>query len=113
MNGSSNETETGQEQAQGGSAEVIPFPARPAADAERLRRALAALDRAIADQRQAVSTWRDALGDLRTAMAGLGGRVATYQGELGKLAGGVSGLNARATWLRDWADKALAEAPQA
>ena len=111
MSVSSNETEHGP--AREGSAEVIPFPARPAADAERLRRALAALDRALSDQRQAVSTWRGALGDLREAMAGLGGRVATYQGELGKLAGGVSGLNARATWLRDWADKALAEAPRA
>lgn len=111
MSVSSNETEIGQERARGGSAKVIPFPARPAADAERLRRALAALDRAIADQRQAVSTWRGALGDLREAMAGLGGRVAAYRGELDKLAGGVSGLNVRATWLRDWADKAMTEAP--
>ena len=108
MSVSSNETEHGQ--AREGSAEVIPFPARPAADAERLRRALAALDRALSDQRQAVSTWRGALGDLREAMAGLGGRVETYRGELGKLANGVAGLNARAVWLGDWAERTMAEA---
>ncbi len=96
------------------SAEIIPFPARAqeasAATAERLNRALAALDRALSDQRAAVSTWRGALGDLREAMAGLGGRVETYRGELGKLANGVAGLNARAVWLGDWAERTMAEA---
>ncbi len=88
------------------SAEIIAFPERPAAAEDRLRRALAALDRALADQRVAVATWRGALDDLRLAMAGLGGRMETYHGELGKLSDGVARLNARATWLSNWADKA-------
>ena len=52
-------------------AEIIAFPLRrsgPATDAgqERLQRALAALDEAVAGQRAAIAAWRGALANLST-----------------------------------------------
>ncbi len=100
-------------------AEIIPFPTRQVAPLvetpvappvetphERLARALAKLNAALAEQRVAVAAWRGALGELKTTAAGLGESVQRYQRSLGALGDGVAALNTRATALRDWAENA-------
>jgi hypothetical protein len=102
------------------SAEIIPFPGAqrshgseaPVGEAaedpgERLRRALAALEAAVAAQRMAVSGWRDAIADLRGTMAGLGTSLRTYNGALDSLGTRVDTLHASARCLEAWADSAL------
>jgi hypothetical protein len=94
-------------------AEIIPFPLRrPAPPTEegqdRLRRALADLESAIAGQRQAVATWRQALADLGNAVSGLGGSLQRYQGSLVSLGTRVEGLHTQAVQLERIADAALA-----
>ncbi|HEX3402855.1 MAG TPA: hypothetical protein VHT74_21275 [Acetobacteraceae bacterium] len=98
------------------SADIIPFPSRqapqPAVDGqERLRRALLALDSAVAGQREAVAAWRGALADLGTAMAGLGETMQRYRGNLDALGGRVANLHAQAVRLEQTADAALAAGP--
>lgn len=113
------------------SAQIIPFPTRALAplaspeptpyglglappanpDAERLGRALAALDAALAEQREAVAAWRAALAALRDLSHGLGAGLARLNAGLDMLGGDVATLNGRARALEDWADDALARAP--
>ncbi|HXA24840.1 MAG TPA: hypothetical protein VNW90_21340 [Acetobacteraceae bacterium] len=99
------------------SAQIIPFPSRrPAppstADGqERLRRALIALDAAVAGQREAVAAWRGALADLGAVMSGLGESVQRYRGSLDALDSRVAGLHAEAVQLERTADAALAVRP--
>jgi len=94
-------------------AEIIPFPARPAADkqAARLARALAALDAAIAEQRTAVAAWRDSLTALRSSTAELSASAIRYHTSLGNLDAGLRQLNGQAQALERWADDTLARAP--
>jgi hypothetical protein len=94
------------------SAEIIPFPVRRAAlptdgGQERLRRALLALDAAVAGQRNAVAAWRGALADLGAAMAGLSASMQHYHGSLATLDGRVTGLHAQVVQLERTADAAL------
>jgi hypothetical protein len=95
------------------SAQIIPFPSRqPAAPTdegqERLRRALVALDEAVAGQREAVAAWRGALADLGTVMSGLGDSMQRYRGSLEALDNRVGKLHAEAVQLERTADAALA-----
>ena len=95
------------------SAEIIPFPSRrppvAASDGqERLRRALAGLDSAVAGQRAAVAAWRSALADLGTVVSGLGASLQRYRGSLDTLGTRVAGLHAQAVQLEGTADAALA-----
>ena len=97
------------------SATIIAFPgpkAAPAHDApgdgpERLRRALAALELALNEQRTAVAAWRESLGALRGSVQALGTSLAAYQSRIGALAGNVGGLHREARRMEAWADAAL------
>lgn len=95
-------------------AEIIPFPVRqPAPDdgQERLRRALAGLDSALAGQRTAVAAWRKALAELGTVVSGLGESLQRYRGNLDTLGDRVAGLHTQAVKLEQIADAALAARP--
>ena len=94
-------------------ASIIPFPRRVAPPAtndghERLRRAMVALEAAVASQRIAVAEWRKALGDLRTTMSGLGDSMRRYGGSLDALGERVGALHTQAQQLERTADAALA-----
>jgi hypothetical protein len=104
------------------SAAIIPFPARahsappaphlarpPAEDdaTQRLKAALAALERAVAGQREAVARWRGALGELGGSMQGLNTSLRAYDTRLGTLRGQLDGITAEARALEAWADSAL------
>ena len=95
-------------------AQIIPFPIRPdqRPDAnqarDRLARALASLDAALAEQRAAMTGWRDSLNQLRKATSGLGLSMQRYDRTLGKLGGEVSELHAEALRLERWADDTVA-----
>jgi hypothetical protein len=94
-------------------AEIIAFPLRRPAPArddghERLRRALAGLDEAVAGQRVAVAAWRSALADLSTVVSGLGDSLHRYHSSLGTLGTRVAGLHTQAVRLERTADAALA-----
>jgi chromosome segregation ATPase len=109
-------------------AEIIAFPARPADPAqetpassetlaetlaedpqERLRRALTALNAALATQRAAVKSWRDSLSDLKGTMQGLGTSLSGYRDALGTLGTRVTTLNTEARRLEAWADDKLGQ----
>ena len=86
-------------------ATIIPFPSRAAPDASaRLRAALADLDRALHEQREAVTQWGAALSALRGSVSGLGGAMRRYQDRLGGLQDDTAALNAQALRLLAWAD---------
>jgi multidrug resistance efflux pump len=77
------------------SAEILPFPPkRPQPD--RLAAALARLDAALAEQRQAVGNWCAAIADLRAGMERLGASTELLQTRLGGLAADVGRLNREA-----------------
>lgn len=93
-------------------AEIIAFPLRrsgPATDAgqERLQRALAALDEAVAGQRAAIAAWRGALANLSTVVSGLGDSLHRYRSSLDTLGTRVAGLHTQALRLERIADAAL------
>ncbi|MEA2740357.1 MAG: hypothetical protein QOH05_3664 [Acetobacteraceae bacterium] len=92
------------------SASIIPFPMRPRpaepAPEERLARALASLNEALAEQRIAVATWRAALGDLKETTNGLQDSLQRYRTNLGSLGDSVSALRDKACALEQWADGA-------
>jgi ABC-type transporter Mla subunit MlaD len=96
------------------SAEIIPFPAaKPAEESgangeARLRRALVALDEAVANQRAAVAEWRRSLAQLGDTMGGLRGSLTHYRGSLNRLEQQVGALHGQAVTLEQWADKAVA-----
>jgi hypothetical protein len=93
---------------------ILPFPAPSAKPAqiedgqERLRRALAGLDSAVAGQRAAVAAWRRSLAELGSVVSGLGESLQRYRGSLDSLGTRVSGLHAQAVQLERTADAALA-----
>jgi hypothetical protein len=93
-------------------ATIIPFPVArvsPPSDAgqERLRRALAGLEAAVAEQQRAVAAWRSALTDLGQVVSGLGNSLQRYRGSLDTLGAGVAGLHAQAVQLEQTADVAM------
>jgi septal ring factor EnvC (AmiA/AmiB activator) len=78
------------------SAVIIPFPhtqhacpsgapQRKDGSADRLPRALAALEAALSHQREAVAQWQASLGELRDSMATLSGSADRYQHSLTQL----------------------------
>ena len=91
-------------------AQIIPFPLRrPPVQRdgnERLQRAIAALDVAIANQRVAVAARRSALADLSRVVSGLGDGLQRYRGSLDGLAVRVDSLRAQAVHLERTADTA-------
>jgi hypothetical protein len=95
-------------------AQIIPFPLRQRPvqrdGAERLQRALATLDVAIANQRVAVAAWRSALADLSKVVSGLGDGLQRYRGNLDGLAVRVDALRAQAVQLERTAETARAAA---
>ena len=98
-------------------ATIIPFPARskpevPAAQ-ERLARALASLNAALADQKVAVAAWRNVLGELKATTAGLDDSLHHYRASLRTLGTSVSSLRSKARALEQWADDAIAAAATA
>jgi chromosome segregation ATPase len=97
------------------SAEIIPFPTRtvePDGKA-RLAEALASLQRALDEQREAVAAWRGAMGELRNNMQRLGGSLSAYQLELVKLNSKVGALNRTSRKLQDWAEQVGTRTPSA
>ena len=100
------------------SAQIIAFPASsvtlpPDDPQQRLRRAVAALDAAVAVQRRAVGEWRESLARLQAAMHGLGTSLAQYRDNLDRVGSEVAAVNAQARALESWADSALVCAGQA
>jgi hypothetical protein len=94
-------------------ARIIPFPVRSRSSTdddgqERLRRALAGLDSALASQRVAIAGWRKALGELGTVVSGLGESLQQYRGSLDTLNDRVAGLRTQSVMLERIADTALA-----
>ena len=108
------------------SADIIPFPSRGHADsrpdapdapvmadetadpAARLRRALATLDRAVADQIASVARWRGAMGGLDGSVQGLRDSLLGYGARLDELRGQVDAAGDSARRLEGWAEAALA-----
>jgi hypothetical protein len=93
-------------------AAIIPFPVRPRpadpAPEERLARALASLNCALADQRVALAAWRDVLGELKVTTVGLHDSLQRYRNNLQTLGNSVSVLQSKARSLEAWADGATA-----
>ncbi|MGH7041920.1 MAG: hypothetical protein ACREFY_07295 [Acetobacteraceae bacterium] len=88
--------------------DVVPTAGAPPPDGvERLRRALAMLDAALAEQRAAVETWRDGLIVLRGSVTRLGGSLRAYRDQLSGLRGRTEDAHAEALRLEAWADAAL------
>ncbi len=100
-------------------AQIIPFPARrlPAPDVtepppapagqERLVRALASLNAALADQRAAMAAWQGALAELKQTTQSLTGGLQRYHSSLGALGTKVASLREEAVRLEAWADQVL------
>ena len=94
-------------------AEIIPFPVRQpmglagSDPQERLRKALAALDTAMTEQKAAMAGRRDSLDQLKKSTQGLGLSMQRYRGSLDKLGADVADLHKQATQLESWADDAL------
>ncbi len=86
------------------SAKIIPFP-RVAPD--RLTRALATLDAALAQQRSATAAWRETVAELQGAMHGLRASLRDYDTALSTLSHKVGALNAESRRLEAWADEVI------
>ncbi len=99
-------------------AQVIPFPigrtrqpaADPARDQDRLTAALAALEAALAEQREAMAGFRASLGELGAAVHALEGGAVGLSTRLGTLHRQVGTVNQSARELETWADRVLAQA---
>jgi septal ring factor EnvC (AmiA/AmiB activator) len=77
---------------------------------QRLTRALASLNTALAEQRVAVAEWRDGLVALKTTTARLADSLHRYRVNLDKLNNSVSALRDNAHSLETWADGVTAKA---
>ena len=92
------------------SAAIIPFPARlksapvVATPEDRLARALASLNAALADQKAAVAAWRDVLGALKATASGLDESLQRHRSNLRSLGTSASALHAKVRSLEQWAD---------
>ena len=82
-------------------ATVIPFPVASARvrEQDRLRRALEALQDAVADQKRVLSDWRFAMAELGVGVAGLGHSLMSYQDGLSEVDAQLSGLRAASATL--------------
>jgi len=101
-----------------GSAQVIPFRPRRARDIQdgdaaegqqRLARALAALDAALAEQQRAMDRFRLAIGDLGRSVGSLEAGLVAYGDELGCVGHDLDRLAIEARALEAWADHALSQ----
>jgi hypothetical protein len=94
-------------------AEIIPFPVRAqpleTQPEDRLARALAPLNTAMAEQKTALAAWRDALGALQVSTSGLGDSLKRYQKSLGTLGGQVAALHDQSVAMEQWADGVLSK----
>lgn len=94
--------------------QVIPFPTervrQPARDQDRLAAALASLEAALAEQRQAMAGFRASLGELGAAVHALEGGAVGLSTRLGALHRQVGSANQSARELEAWADGVLARA---
>jgi len=98
-------------------ADILPFrPRQPAPLAaepvlsqgqERLARALDALNAALAEQRVAMTAWRQALSELKTSTGGLSDSLQRYRTNLSNLNDGLSSLRIQAEALESWAETAV------
>jgi hypothetical protein len=96
-------------------AQIIPFPVRGSTASpppqpegqERLTRALASLNAALADQRVAMAAWCGALSELKQTTENLSGGLQRYHNSLGALGERVAVLKGEAVKLEAWADKVL------
>jgi hypothetical protein len=85
-------------------ADILAFPAdraRPPSPETRLARALAKLEAALAEQREAA---------LKTSVGALEARLVSHRDGLSRLANQVTQLNGEARRLEAWADNAIAAA---
>lgn len=93
---------------------VIPFPIgrvrQPARDHDRLTAALASLEAALAEQREAMAGFRASLGELGAAVHALEGGAIGLSTRLGALHRQVGTVNQSARELEIWADGVLAQA---
>ena len=78
---------------------VIPFP-RSDDPQVQLRRALAGLNSALAEQRREVARWRDSLDELRSAVSSIDTSLHLFRDSLDAVAPAVSGLEAEAARLQ-------------
>jgi chromosome segregation ATPase len=85
-------------------AEIIMFPTT----VDRVARAMARLDDALAEQRVAVAAWRSTITDLHGAMGSLRASLATYESALSSVATRVDTLHDESRQLEAWADEQLA-----
>ena len=96
-------------------AQIIVFPRRvpPASEQgqERLRRALAGLESAVAGQSAAIAAWRSSLAELGTVVSGLNHSLQRYRGSLDTLDTRVTLLHDHAVQLERSADAALQASP--
>lgn len=93
---------------------VIPFPIervrQPARGQERLAAALASLEAALTEQREAMANFRATLGELGAAVNALEGGAIGFSTRLGTLHRQVGSVNRSARELEAWADGVLARA---
>ncbi len=83
---------------------ILPFPPRRNAERQRLALALGGLEQALAEQRQAVETWRSTLANARAAVSGLQDRLHGQTRALDTLAGQLGRLGAQSRRLQGWAE---------
>lgn len=88
---------------------IIPFPARPNADQERLETSLNSLQSALDEQRRALRDWRFAMAELGISVAGLGAALGSYQQTLGGVETKLGELRENAARLEGWANEVIAE----
>ena len=88
-------------------AAILAFPAKPE---DRLRRALRALETALAEQAQAIAGLRQELGALSGAVEGLGGSLQAYSQGLAETQEALSVVGDQARQLEATADAMLAVA---
>jgi hypothetical protein len=99
-------------------AAIIAFPARrpapqgapqgtPHGNQERLARALAGLDEALARQRSAMAEWRAALAELGASAVAVAAGRSSYHRRLRELQSCLATTHERAVTLERWADTML------
>ena len=89
-------------------AEILAFPSLGRPAESRLARAMQELDTALAEQRAAVTAWRDSLRELQKSVQGLNVGLRRYQTTLQVLAADLAALNKAARALEQQADGVIA-----
>ncbi len=88
---------------------IIPFPARPSAEQERLQTSLQGLQSALEEQRRALRDWRFAMAELGISVAGLGASLGSYQQTLGGVETKLCELRENSARLEGWAEGVLTQ----